>query len=125
MSSLSGPKGSTLITERNKKAMDVPAQPDSAGQATHAIFYGAAICRIWNGGWWPISGCRRTANAGWCLVDHARVRESRVTEGTCTPAAEPAANKEPTRMAARISMNELTTYRWSFEETSSTTPMRA
>lgn len=41
MSSLSGPKGSTLITERNKKALDVLRSQIQKGKRHVAIFYGA------------------------------------------------------------------------------------
>lgn len=41
MSSLSGPKGSTLITERNKRALDVLRTQIRQGKRRIAIFYGA------------------------------------------------------------------------------------
>jgi hypothetical protein len=41
MSSLSGPKGSTLITERNKKALEVLREQIQHGKQRIAIFYGA------------------------------------------------------------------------------------
>jgi hypothetical protein len=41
MSSLSGPKGSTLITQRNKKALDVLRDQIEHGRRRLAIFYGA------------------------------------------------------------------------------------
>jgi hypothetical protein len=41
MSSLSGPKGSTIITERNKKALEVLRTQIEQGKRHVAIFYGA------------------------------------------------------------------------------------
>ncbi|MHB0956014.1 MAG: TraB/GumN family protein [Pirellulaceae bacterium] len=41
MSSLSGPKGSTLITERNKRALEVLRAQLASGKQRIAIFYGA------------------------------------------------------------------------------------
>lgn len=41
MSSLNGPEGSTLITERNKKALQVLKREIAAGKRRIAIFYGA------------------------------------------------------------------------------------
>lgn len=41
MSSLSGPNGSTLITQRNKKALDVLRKQMDQGKRRIAIFYGA------------------------------------------------------------------------------------
>jgi hypothetical protein len=41
MLALSGPDGSTLITERNKRALDVLEKQLDAGQDRLAIFYGA------------------------------------------------------------------------------------
>jgi len=42
MVSFSGPDGSTLITERNKRALEVLRQQQAAGKRKLAIFYGAA-----------------------------------------------------------------------------------
>lgn len=42
MDSLSGPKGSTILTERNKKALEVLKRELAAGKKKIAIFYGAA-----------------------------------------------------------------------------------
>jgi hypothetical protein len=44
-SSLDGPDGSTIISERNKRAMEVLQQQVQAGQETIAVFYGAAHLR--------------------------------------------------------------------------------
>lgn len=41
MNGLSGPDGSTIITERNKRALDVLEDELEAGKMTLAIFYGA------------------------------------------------------------------------------------
>jgi hypothetical protein len=41
MGGLSGPDGSTLITARNKRALDVLEKELDAGKAKLAIFYGA------------------------------------------------------------------------------------
>ena len=41
MSALDGPEGSTLLTERNKKALEVLKQDIDGGQKRLAIFYGA------------------------------------------------------------------------------------
>jgi len=38
---ISGPDGSTLITERNKRALDVLRQQQAAGEPKIGIFYGA------------------------------------------------------------------------------------
>jgi hypothetical protein len=37
-----GPEGSTLVTERNKKALDVLRRQIKSGKRRLAIFYGAA-----------------------------------------------------------------------------------
>lgn len=42
MSSLDGPDGSTIVTERNKKALAVLRREREAGKRRVAIFYGAA-----------------------------------------------------------------------------------
>jgi hypothetical protein len=44
-SSLDGPEGSTIISERNKRAMQVLAKQLRAGQRRVAVFYGAAHLR--------------------------------------------------------------------------------
>src|SRR5262249_46550936 len=41
MSALDGPKGSSLITDRNKAALDVLSQQIKGGKKKIAIFYGA------------------------------------------------------------------------------------
>lgn len=41
LSGISGPEGSTLITERNKRALEVLRQQQQAGQKRIGIFYGA------------------------------------------------------------------------------------
>jgi len=41
MGALDGPEGSTLLTERNKKALEVLKQDIDDGQRRLAIFYGA------------------------------------------------------------------------------------
>jgi hypothetical protein len=47
-SALDGPEGSTIISERNKHAMDVLAQQLRSGRKRIAIFYGAAHLRDMN-----------------------------------------------------------------------------
>ena len=41
LTSISGPEGSTLITERNKRALEVLRQELQAGKRKVGIFYGA------------------------------------------------------------------------------------
>ena len=41
LSGLSGPDGSTLITERNKRALQVLRQQQAAGKRKLGVFYGA------------------------------------------------------------------------------------
>ena len=92
MSSLSGPNGSTLITERNKKALDVLRNQIGQGKRHMAIFYGAGHLSDMERRLAADFGLQKDSQR-W-LVAWSITRESEKSpppKESDTPAAEPAA----------------------------------
>jgi len=92
MSSLSGPKGSTLITERNKKAMDVLRNQIQQGKRRMAIFYGAGHLSDMERRLVADFGLQKDSQrwlVAWSITRESEKSESPKEPGT--PAAEPAA----------------------------------